>query len=426
MPPYDSDSSGGEDGDYTETSVLLGYSSKEPTGDTFSQLGGHPTWLDRETTPSGSLVKCKVCNGLLTLLLQLNGDLPDRFPGHERRLYIFSCRRKACRRKDGSIRGIIGNRVTKPKAVQQDKVPAPIGSAPQTNIGAALFGGGAPGSSLGNSCTSSSTSNPFAFPTASNPFSANPFAGVSTLAAKPAQRPDTSVAGLPETFASKARITESSSPTDSAFKPVSTSCPHEPWPSASDFPPPYPTSHLDADYETLSAPSTPQLPTVNSDMDTDMGGSSTGGAEESQLFESTMDKTFQKFADRLAQNPEQVLRYEFGGQPLLYSTTDAVGKLLSPAPGTKGKVTTFSNGSSKLPRCSNCGADRVCEMQLTPHAITVLEDEELGLDGMDWGTVILGACSKDCVAFGTSEGDVAYLEEWVGVQWEELEERRKK
>lgn len=39
MADYDSDSSGAED---VETGVTLGYASKEPTGDEFSQLGGHP------------------------------------------------------------------------------------------------------------------------------------------------------------------------------------------------------------------------------------------------------------------------------------------------------------------------------------------------------------------------------------------------
>jgi pre-rRNA-processing protein TSR4 len=44
MADYDSDSSGaGED---VETNVLLGYASKEPTGDDFSQLGGLPVRID--------------------------------------------------------------------------------------------------------------------------------------------------------------------------------------------------------------------------------------------------------------------------------------------------------------------------------------------------------------------------------------------
>jgi pre-rRNA-processing protein TSR4 len=148
--------------------------------------------------------------------------------------------------------------------------------------------------------------------------------------------------------------------------------------------------------------------------------------EEKQLFESSMDKTFQRFADRLAQNPEQVLRYEFGGQPLLYSSTDVVGKMLDPHYNSRNsgsKVTTGNRDTATngMPRCQNCGAERVFELQLVPHAITMLEeDEDVGLEGMDWGTVILGVCSKDCTSRDTREGEVGYVEEWVGVQWEEL------
>lgn len=42
MAPYDSDSSDGEDGDYTVTNVLLGYTSDEARDDTISHLGGRP------------------------------------------------------------------------------------------------------------------------------------------------------------------------------------------------------------------------------------------------------------------------------------------------------------------------------------------------------------------------------------------------
>jgi hypothetical protein len=45
MAPYDSDSSGGEDNDYTETNVLLGYASKQASDDTISYLGGKPVSL---------------------------------------------------------------------------------------------------------------------------------------------------------------------------------------------------------------------------------------------------------------------------------------------------------------------------------------------------------------------------------------------
>lgn len=43
MDPYDSDSSGfDDDGDYTETGVLLGYASEELIEDSISHLGGWP------------------------------------------------------------------------------------------------------------------------------------------------------------------------------------------------------------------------------------------------------------------------------------------------------------------------------------------------------------------------------------------------
>jgi len=71
--------------------------------------------------------------------------------------------------------------------------------------------------------------------------------------------------------------------------------------------------------------------------------------------------------------------------------------------------------SSAIPRCANCGAGRVFELQLTPQLIMELEREDLGLDGMDWGSVVMGCCGRDCCP----EGGVGFVEEWVGVQWEE-------
>lgn len=159
-------------------------------------------------------------------------------------------------------------------------------------------------------------------------------------------------------------------------------------------------------------------------MDLDAGESSSAGAkEEKEAFESTLDKTFQRFADRLAQNPDQVLRYEFRGIPLLYSRDDAVGKLLAPhQPDGNEKVKTVSGskGGKGIPRCTSCGAERIFEMQLTPQAITELEAEEMGLEGMEWGTIIMAVCGKDCMPSDLKQGDVGYVEEWIGVQWEEV------
>lgn len=312
------------------------------------------------------------------------------------------------------------SKTEKPKVEQEEKL--------QPKIGESLFG-------VKNGAGTASPANPFSNPFSSNIASnapANPFSSAGTnpsplVAPPPAvkvtseENTDEASSTLPETFASKARL--SSPPAD---QPVHT---HEPWPAESAFVDAFPRYHLDAEYETLDVPSVPQIPD-SARMDVDAEGSGGGGGkEDKEVFESSIDKTFQKFADRLGQNPEQVLRYEFKGKPLLYSDADAVGKFLAShsenAASSNTKVTTAgSKSGSGLPRCQNCGADRVFEVQLTPHAITELEAEDMSVDGMEWGTIILGVCSKDCKPRDIEEGEVGYIEEWVGVQWEEMNSKR--
>ncbi|KAI9860171.1 MAG: hypothetical protein M1813_006281 [Trichoglossum hirsutum] len=418
MTMSDSDSSIDDAGDYTETNVLLGYASKESTEDSVSQLGGYPTWLDPNSPPPPRLARCKTCNDLMVLLLQINGDLPLVFPGHERRLYVFACRRKTCRRREGSVRALRGVRVNsameegkgvgKGKEGREEEEPekkGELGPSWQQNIGESLFGG-AP-------ATGGGAMNPFStsFSPSANPFSTtvsrSNLPPLSSLAAKPPQPPSSSSLSpsplqqqqeqqqqpLSTTFASKLKL---GLPTQQQ-----TSL-EDPWPPSSELPPPYPTYYLDADYETLdNVPGPSYLQTSLPPLDP---SDSTPAKEDKTVYESPHDKPFHHFASLLSQNPLQVLRYEFRGKPLLYSKTDAVGRVLFP--------------DIRMPRCVGCGEERVFELQLTPRAIAELEVGEEGFDGMEWGTVVVGVCGKDCVP--TEGGEVGYLEEWAGVQWEEL------
>lgn len=45
MDPYDSDSSFEDEGDFTDTGVLLGYASEELIEDTISHIGGRPVTI---------------------------------------------------------------------------------------------------------------------------------------------------------------------------------------------------------------------------------------------------------------------------------------------------------------------------------------------------------------------------------------------
>jgi pre-rRNA-processing protein TSR4 len=384
----------------------------------------YKTWLDETTPPQGDLAKCKVCNNPMLLLLQLNGDLPEQFPDNERRLYIFECPRKACNRKSGSVRALRGIRrlriqssrqpLKKQEEVHDENTKE--ATAPKKDLGSELFGavpssGGV--SSNANPFSTSSNSSGQAF---SNPFS--PLTSVSSLAAKPPQNP---VNNLSETFAAKARL---SSP-----EPTPTPAgagPSLPWPSESAFPPPYTAYYLDAEYETLSRPSTPTIPSNTTVENIEEEDSSRGGAADTKdTFESALDKSFLKFSTRLAHNPEQVLRYEFRGSPLLYSHTDAVAKLFPQQQTLGSSVRTAPSGTSnnRIPRCTFCGRERVFEVQLVPHAISVLEEGRPGIGlgkddaGMEWGTIILGVCAADCGP--EKEGEAGWREEWVGVQWED-------
>ncbi|KAF9884046.1 hypothetical protein FE257_002331 [Aspergillus nanangensis] len=426
MDPYDSDSSGFEDeGDYTETNVLLGYASEEVLEDVVSHLGGWPAWLDNSTPPPGEFANCKVCNQPMNLLLELHGDLPEYFPNDERRLYIFSCPRKPCARKPGSIRALRAVRKTTAsapkvepkKAVTEPKKQELQPQAPKTDIGASLFGS--------NSLTGSvsANSNPFSSSTAGNS-NTNPFAAPAP-ATPASQTPKPSSAApsaesLAESFADKVRVSSPPPSSTTQAAPEAATGPQTPWPSQSEFPEPYKQFYLDAEYETMSRPSTPAIPEGVTIDNTEEESGAGGSSDLKDALESELDKAFMKFSTRLAHNPEQILRYEFRGTPLLYSHADAVGKRLHDAKGgaSGARVTTVASGASNLPRCEYCGSERVFEFQLVPHAISVLEDA-VGLDdaGMEWGTIILGVCNRDC---GPQQAKVTgWREEWVGVQWEE-------
>lgn len=376
-------------------------------------------WLD-DTAPSAALARCKVCKDMMVLLLQLNGELPERFPGHDRRIYVFGCRRSTCRRREGSIRAIRGVRVWKEvedtkreeaaaaeeeRKKQEEEEAAEKAKAP--GLGSTLFGSS---SAFGGGA--GANSNPFASG-GGNPFSsggggssANPFS-TEAKKADTTEKPKAEEASketLAKTFAETLSLNT---------KPASPPPPPEPWPTSSEGQPtPYPTLYLtDAEYETLDP-----TPSGSKGLPANARVESADAEEPSILdreaFESTMDAAFQKFADRLSQNPEQVIRYEFGGIPLLYSKTDDVAVRMAKGP------------AAGMPGCPNCGGRRAFEVQMTPHAIAELEEHDLSLEGMEWGTVIVGVCDSDCRPPGVGLGQSAYLEEWAGVQWEELVDRK--
>lgn len=330
----------------------------------------------------------------MTLLLQLNGAVKES--PHPRMFYVWVCRNKTCARKPGSVKVIRGVKVSPKEAAKMAEEearrnapkPAVKKPMPQEGAGAMLFSGGA-------------GANPFGAPKA-NPFSSGPAPamGANPFAATPKPAAEKTEPALETTFAAALTLNLPPAPKEEP-EPLLYG-PSEPWPSPA--PNAFPHFYLDADMETLEidAPAPTQKIEFLADDDTSMADMP---VSNSTADDGMLDTTFQKFADRCAQNPDQVLRYERGGVPLLYSDSDEVGKIWK------------EGGKGKVPACKSCGKrDRVFEFQIMPHAISVLEAEEGGLEGMEWGTIVAATCL--CVPKVRDGEGVGWVEEWCGVQWE--------
>lgn len=337
----------------------------------------------------------------MSLLIQLNADLQQYFPNDQRRLQVWVCRRKTCARKPGSIRVLREVKRGEKTRASTAHNSIPTAQKPDLDLGSSLFGGSA--SSMSNNA------NPFSSNASLSNTSPNIFGGLDTtaLAAKPPQLPPSDVQPPSETFAQKLKIDDNAT----AKPPIS-----DPWPEVDKFPEPYKFFHLDAYPEELepTPEETSKSSAGSSKAQYDVEDNSSSMLDK-DAYESSLDKTFQKFSDVISQNPEQVLRYEFKGQPLLYSGSDGVASRFVVPHGKAGAV-------KGIPRCELCGSQRVFEMQLTPHLIFEMEkDEAIDIDsGMEWGTIIVGTCIDNC----GDEGTVSFQEEWAGVQWEERVVRR--
>jgi len=88
------------------------------------------------------------------------------------------------------------------------------------------------------------------------------------------------------------------------------------------------------------------------------------------------DAAFDNFAKIISHEPDQVMRYERGGNPLLCSA--------DPLP--------------KVPDCKLCGCPRVFEFQLMPAMLRHMNNETIKGDGLDWGTVLFYTCRDNCLS----------------------------
>lgn len=410
------------------TATLLGYidvaidaENKPYAGD--SVIGGEPVAMDARSPIPEKLLVCGHCGGLMRQLVQCSADVPGTW--YERSLYVLACVEVGCRRQKGSVRAIRGVKKdpaemarreeaerAREEAAAKAKAEAAQREAENKQKAMGLFGKkeGAGANPFGANPFASTSANPFA--SNSNPFEMKSV----EKAVEKADKKEEGAVAAEQTYAAIAK--------GHMTKPVEREADHIKLPS-------FPGYILYFDPEELD-PKKQYLPPLPADVKieevdemrdnvsvTSGNLSKVNNDRREDVARMVDDPTFQNFASIVSYNTGQVLRYELGGEPLLYSSKDDVAKVFYDA---QGKLRKESDWKIPAPGYNPSGRRRF-EVQLMPKMIIDLEkdaDMDMLREGMEWGTIVVATDADDTVPDNwLDERGVAYMEEWAGVQWEE-------
>ncbi|ODQ77278.1 hypothetical protein BABINDRAFT_178157 [Babjeviella inositovora NRRL Y-12698] len=409
--------------------VFLGYidapidADEQPTiEDTF--LGGEPAWLHPDVAPPAELLHCGHCTAPMALYLQACAPVDGTF--YDRSLYVFGCKKGGCRRQKGAVRCLRGicKDSRKMKAMEtetqeatrkllDEKLKIEEKKKLAFEVTKDLFGK-----------KEGDASNNVA---AANPFGGNPFAQSNPFSQPEADTPFGTAATPFGTAVTPFGTSEATKP---SFSEVATrAAPPKakkiisPKVKLSSFPGSF--VYVEAEKLTKVTEALPANVKIDSSaLDTAfeapaaVGGKNTITPEAQQIASMMEDKQFQHFTSVVQHNPQQVLRYDMGGKPLLYTSKDDVAR-----------VFVNENKEFRIPTPGfNPSSQRRFELQLMPKAIMDLDSatSDILADGMEWGTIICCTDVEDYIPedrYTIIEADgekieVAYVEEWCGVQWE--------
>ncbi|KDE05632.1 hypothetical protein MVLG_04003 [Microbotryum lychnidis-dioicae p1A1 Lamole] len=384
-----------------------------------SRIGGEPTFPPLGSAPPTSSTLCPSCNRLMRLVTQIYCPLETSL--YERVVYLFGCSNKTCRGKPTSLRAwralskwVDPEEVKRKKREEENQVRK--GKEVKVDLGSLIFGGA-------GGVGATKASNPFA---PSSNSASTPFAPAASTSTKPVH--DAPPANLDPTSPTEAPIfrTWPGHPSIAA-QYLTTS--YEPTPSTSA------TRQLESTLSNLSlgdgdATTSQHREGKSAGGRTKKGafsasGSSrsTGGAEgeayEVQKIKG-VDEVFLRLQERVAREPEQVIRYEFAGEPLPFSAKSApYQKIYQPSSDGIGIYS-----SRRVPVCKTCKSPSAFEYQAMPNLVNILnkaprgrpnegEEEE---DSFDWASVWVFTCADECV---NEQSQQAWREDVVLIEWEE-------
>ncbi|KAJ2610010.1 hypothetical protein H4S08_003800 [Coemansia sp. RSA 1365] len=444
--------------------ITLGYADEnieceDDTGPLASKLGGRPLWLDTTSAiPEQTTAMCEECGLRMVLLAQIYAPLSES--PYERVLYIWSCARRTCTGRPGASR-VIRAHLLNPeyalklvkrrrsefkKECRQAKSTQLTQNSPATSKPAeAAFDFGSVWRSSAGTHVSAVGDKLFFSPL----FSADTtvaMAGVDTAAGKKRTEDDINAISADlgqisidlESSAERTDWAQDLSCVQArylAFDEEMDGCSDDAAigeryrvkikqaldkiQSASDY------NHENQDRLCFEK--------TRKDEEDDRW---TGEEYERAALPKGTDAAFARFAAVVGRNPEQVMRYQFNGIPLLYTLHDEVSNLLDHGHNhgyhdDDDDDDDESSSSSKfsansLPKCPRCNGRRVFECQLMPALLTALplsvnvplhpEDKESiqiasttggkplvgshlmqSLDlGLEFGTILIFVCENDC------------------------------
>uniref|UniRef100_A0A1I8B3X5 MYND-type domain-containing protein n=1 Tax=Meloidogyne hapla TaxID=6305 RepID=A0A1I8B3X5_MELHA len=105
-----------------------------------------------------------------------------------------------------------------------------------------------------------------------------------------------------------------------------------------------------------------------------------------KIEEELEDVAFLHFNKIIRKEPNQILRYQKGGNFIL--------------------ATDFSSSPGLIPNCELCGGPRQFEFQLMPHLLSLIDIDSVGGQSLDWATLLIYTCKNSCQ---TSE----YIREFI-------------
>ncbi|KAJ2785641.1 hypothetical protein GGI15_001842 [Coemansia interrupta] len=447
--------------------ALLGYSDgpikpSEDCDPLASRLGGRPLWLDpTSAVPERSTGICENCGGEMVMIVQAYVPLEDS--AYDRSIYVWACNRRACAGKTGAAKAVRGHLLNKEYALKLVKrkraasaksksaakskaaldTPAASATVPKFDFGSVWL-------SSDSGSTKSTGSGNKADRQAGSLFSGT--FGSGSLFGGAASKSNESPTKSPTQDADQ-REDELLAKQLGQLDIIPEHAERVDWPEDISS---VPAQYLEFDSEELADGY--QLDEryrdhIDQAMELVAESARTrekkaGGTDEDEWADEKYERAerpkgtdvgFERFVRMVSQNPEQVMRYQFGGEPLLYSMQDETAQKLgvskcdgdsddddeeeeededsgNNSAGYQGWLHRRGYRSERLPRCEHCNGRRVYECQLMPALLSVLPlaahakpvvvssgERLVGSQllqtvdlGLEFGTVIVFVCENDC------------------------------